>query len=68
MPESDLLLTRHIAAALTAAWHSMHETQAATGAHDAAFLAGARTALATVALVFGIEPARVLPELTEPKR
>lgn len=63
---AEIWLKKDIANALLAAYQSMRETSNAVGSADpvrtAAFYAGCRTALSTVALIFGIAPGLVLPE------
>ncbi len=64
---ADVWLKRDIANALLATYQSMRETAVVVGgggdpARTAAFHAGYRAAISTVALFFGIEPGMVLPE------
>ena len=64
---ADIWLKRDIANALLAAYQSAQETSYAIGGGDpgraAAFMAGHRAALSTVALFFGIAPGLVMPEM-----
>ena len=63
---ADVWLKRDIANALLAAYQAARETANALGGTDpvreAAFAAGYRSALSTVALFFGISPRQVLPD------
>ena len=58
-----------IANALLATYHATCETNNATGGEDtartAAYFAGYRTAISTLALMFGISPSLVIPEIPE---
>ena len=63
---ADVWLRRDIANALMAAYQAAQETTIAVGGADpmrtAAYHAGYRSAISTLALFFGISPALVLPE------
>ena len=63
---ADVWFRRDIANALMAAYQAAQETSVAVGGQDtvrtAAYHAGYRSAISTLALFFGISPALVLPE------
>lgn len=63
---ADVWFKRDIANALLASYQAARETSYAVGGDDtarmAAFHAGYRSAISTMALFFGISPALVLPD------
>ena len=64
---ADVWFKRDIANALLATWQACDDTAVSVGSADsqraAAFRAGLRTGIATMALYFGISPGPVLPEV-----
>ena len=68
---SDVWFREDIANALLATYHATCETGCAMGSDDsvraAAFFAGYRTAISTLALFFGISPGDVLPKTNIPR-
>lgn len=67
MAEQRILLTRDIAAILTAVDCSICATMAATDTNPS-YLRGARDALAAVAVAIGISPGSVMPRIEEARR
>ena len=62
MTEQRLFLSRDVAAILTSVDCTIRATMAATEP-NAAYLRGARDALAAVAVAIGVDPGNVLPEI-----
>lgn len=67
---NDLILTRHVAAALLAAWQSKTTTTSlfASDREAAVYLAGVRDVISVVALFFRISPGSVMPATNETRR